>query len=203
MTTTMKTAFQKKLNESSLSRIWKQTEQHDSGTISGFRYAPECGNGTPYTVGENKKRNAKLKALILKAGYGVTKIKGTYVENYGQDNARDVDEESFIVVDLADSGTLKKALIKFGTQFDQDSVTFQSAGSKEGYFLISSNTCPTGYPGEGKIGVELKLGKPMFGKGGEFHSKINGRPFVFENVSSLSQNYDYSHSEIRSIMNAH
>jgi len=41
----------------------------------------------------------------------------------------------------------------------------------------------------------------MFGKSGEFHSKVNGRPFVFENVQeNLTQLSDYSVNEIQSFV---
>jgi len=168
-----------KIQESSLSRIWNQTKKHDAGTISAFRGSKDCNKGEDYTKSENKKNSKILKAKLLKAGYGVTKIDGTYIENFNTPNARDVKEESYIVIDLKDSGNLKNDLIEFGTEFEQDSITFQSDGT---YYLISTNTCEDGYPGEGKIGVEIKLGKTLFGKDGEFHSKVNGRPFVFENI---------------------
>ena len=47
--------FNSYLQESSLSRLWKHSREHDYGTITAFRYAPECGNGTPYTKKENLK----------------------------------------------------------------------------------------------------------------------------------------------------
>lgn len=186
------------LNESSLSRIWKHVTEHDSGTISAFRYASDCGNGQVYSKKENKSRNAKLKSQLLSLGYGVTAIDGTYIENYGSKNAIEVREDSFITVDLKDSGNLKKDLIKLGKQYDQDSITYSKPSGD--YYLIGSNTCPNAYPGNGKIGVEIKLGKSFFGKSGEFHSKINGRPFVFESfTTNLCKLSDFSIPEIRSI----
>ena len=172
-----------KLNESSLTRIWKHWREHAIGTITAFRFARDCNTGERFTKSENKKNNSILKSKLLKMGYGVTKIAGTYIENYGTNNEIKVDEESFIVVDLKDSGKLKKDLIKLGQMFEQDSITYsQPAGN---YYLISSNKCPDGYPGNGKIGVEVKLGRPMFGKDGEFFSKVAGRPFVFKESLQL------------------
>jgi hypothetical protein len=48
-----------------------------------------------------------------------------------------------------------------------------------------------------------ELGKPFFGKEGEFHSKINSRPFIFkENTNNrIDILTNYSISEIRSIKN--
>ena len=186
--------FKDYLNESSLSRVWKQANEHDTGTLSAFRYAPDCGNGKPYTKSENKSRNAKMKAKLLKYGYGVTKIDSTYIENYGSENAIEVKEESFLVVDIKDSGNLKRDLMKLGEEFDQDSITYSNPSSK--YYLIGTNKCPDSYPGYQK---EEKLGTPLFGKDGELHSKINGRPFVFEVILSEMQVLsDLSISEIRS-----
>ena len=189
------------LYESSLSRIHKQTQLHDSGTISAFRSARNCNKGEAFTKSENKKNSNILKSKLLKAGYGVTKIDGTYIENYGKSNAIEVREESYIVVDLKDSGLLKKDLIKFGLEFEQDSITFQA---KDGdYYLISSNKCGDGYPGNGIVGKEVKLGKPFFGKDGEFHSKVNGRPFVFESINEdLKSTTDFYPTEIRGIINS-
>lgn len=188
----------KDLKESSLSRIWKHVTEHESGTISAFRYASNCGEGDIYSKKQNKDRNAKLKSQLLSLGYGVTAIDGVYIENYKSPDAIEVKEDSYIVIDLKDKGKLKQDLIKLGKQYEQDSITFSKPSGE--YYLISSNTCPQGYPGQGKVGVEIKLGKSFFGQDGEFHSKINGRPFVFkESNQRLNVLTDYSISEIRSI----
>jgi hypothetical protein len=185
------------LKESSLSRVYQHTLQHDAGTITAFRYGRDCGEGEKYTNKENRDRNAKLKKELLAKGYGVTAIKGTYIENYNTPEAREVDEESYLVVDLKDKGTLKKDLIKLGEKYEQDSITYAPAGNKE-FYLIGTNKCPAGYPGYHK---ELELGKPLFGKNGEFYSKVNGRPFVFESVLSTNvQLTDYPPTEIRGIL---
>jgi hypothetical protein len=190
--------YKSKFKESSLSRLYAHWKEHECGTISAFRYAPECGDGTPYTKQENKSRNAKLKAKLLSLGYGVTPINGVYIENYGTDKARPVREESFFVVDLKDSKNLKKDLIKLGQLYEQDSITWSEPSGS--YYLISSNTCPNAFPGNGKVGVKLKLGKAMFGENGEFHSTIRNRPFVFkEGVNRVSSLTDYPPTEIRSI----
>lgn len=196
------------INESSLSRIWEQAKKFDTGTISAFRSKTNCGEDKLDDDGEilelsteiskkiNRDNNAKLKKQLLGLGYGVTKIKGTYIENFGSDKAVEVDEESFIVVDLKDSGNLKKDLEKLGNMYDQDSITFSKKSGE--YYLIGTNKCPNAYPGYKR---EQKLGKPMFGDKGEFFSKINGRPFVFK--ESLDKALDvltnYTPTEIRSL----
>jgi len=192
--------FKDYLNESSLSRVYTQTKKYDSGTISAFRSSKDCNEGEEFSKSENKKNSSILKAKLLKAGFGVTKIDGAYIENYNTTNAKTVKEDSYLVLDIKNSGKLKETLIKLGEEFEQDSITFQDHNTGN-YYLISSNKCPNGYPGSGKIGVQIKLGKPLFGKDGEFHSKINGRPFVFENVDSkIKELTNFYPTEIRSIL---
>jgi len=186
------------VNESSLTRVWKQSSKYDTGTISAYRYARDCNNGKKYTSSEKKKRNIVLKSKLLNMGYSVTKINGVYIENYKSDNERRVKEESFLVVDVNDTGKLKKDLMALGEMFEQDSITYSKPSGE--YYIISTNKCPNEYPGNGKIGVELKLGKSMFGKKGEFFSTIKGRPFVFESIENELHNImDDCPTHIRSI----
>lgn len=186
------------LNESSLSRVWRQTQEHDSGTISAYRDARDCGEGVKYTKAEKQKRNSILESKLQTMGYGITKIKGTYIENYGSDNEVPVKEESFLVIDLKDKGTLKMDLMTLGTMFEQDSITYSKASGE--YYIISTNECSKGYPGFGRIGVEKKLGKSMFGKKGEFYSRVNGRPFIFESVQNRIRTVlDHTPTEMRSV----
>ena len=194
-----KISLEQTLDESSLSRLWKFAKEHDTGTISAFRSRTNCNNGEKISKAENLQRSKVLKAKLLKLGYGVTKIYGVYIENYGSDNAQDVKEESYFVVDLKDKHRLKKDLIALGLEYEQDSITYSKETGE--YYLISSNECPDGYPGKGKVGVEVKLGTPMFGDSGEFHSKINGRPFVFKSAEDVNESItDFYPTEIRSIL---
>jgi hypothetical protein len=187
--------FEGYINESSLSRIWKHAKNHISGTISAFRYAEDCGEGDIYTIKQNRKRNAILKAKLLTKGYSVTSIKGSYTENYGSKNEKDVDEESFFVVDINDTNNLKKDLMKFGEMFEQDSITYADKNGE--YYLIGTNKCPNSYPGYKK---ESKEGKGIYGEKGKFFSKIGGRPFVFKSIDNKTNVLkEYSIPEIRSI----
>ena len=183
------------INESSLSRVWQQTQEHDSGTITAYRSARDCGEGKPYTKQENKKRNEILRSKLLNLGYGITKIKGTYIENYGSDNEIHVKEESYLVIDIKNSKKLKRDLMRLGEEFEQDSITYSKPSGE--YYLIGTNKCPNGYPGYHR---EEKLGKSMFGKSGEFYSRVNGRPFVFESIQNrIREMFDHTPTEIRSV----
>lgn len=167
------------ITESSLSRLWKKYQECDSGTISACR-----GENTPE---QNKKRTAKLKAALLGLGYSVTKINGVYIENYGKPNAKKVREVSFIVFDQHQTGGLELTLRTLGKAYRQDSITFNSV--KDGsYYLIGTSRKPGLQPA---FNQKIKLGKPMWGKSGEFHSTVNGRPFVFsESTSNDYHNFD-------------
>lgn len=192
------TKLKRYLNESSLTRVWKQTIKFDSGTISAFRSRKDCGMGEKYTKEENNKKQNILKSKLMMLGYSITKIKGIYIENYKTKDAVEVKEKSFLVVDIKDTGNLKKDLIKLGEEFEQDSITYSKPSGE--YHLISTNKCKSAYPGRGKIGVEIKLNKPMFGKKGEFFSRVNGRPFIFESINNeLIKLIDHTPTEIRSI----
>jgi hypothetical protein len=168
--------------ETGLSRVYRQTRDHDYGTITASRYASDCGNGVKYTYEQNRKRNISLLAKLRVRGYGVTSIKGSYIENYNTPNAREVGESSFLVIDIQDTGNLRDDLLLFGEEFEQDSIIYGNAG--EPGVLIGTNHCPDGYPG---YHVEVTQGTALFGKTGEFMSRVKGRPFVFsENVNPES-----------------
>lgn len=183
------------LFESSLSRVREHQLNHDSGIISAFRYAPNCGAGEPYTKSDNKKRNKVLKASLYKLGYGVTNVDGTYVENFATDKQKsehlakmkldpkleplptphDMDEDSFLVVDLKDTGKLRQDLKKLGLKWDQDSILFIPAGSKKDGVLIGTNKCPLDFI---RFNQVLPQGGAVFGADGMFKSKVNGRSFT-------------------------
>lgn len=196
----MKT-FKSYINESSLSRVFKFWKEYETGTISAFRSARDCNDGARFTKRENLDNSAKLKMLLLANKYGVTKIAGVYIENYGTDKEIPVDEDAYLVVNLPNDPNFKKKMIMLGNKFEQDSITYSKPGGD--YYIISTNTCKNGHPGKGKIGLEMKLGDPMFGRDGEFHSRIRNRPFVFmESTSAFASITDEYPTHIRSIVNS-
>jgi hypothetical protein len=160
------------INESSLSRIYQHSQNHDIGTITAFRDRRDC-DGEKYTTSEKRKRNKSLKAKLANLRYSVTPAKGEYIENYNSPEAKSVKEDIFIVVDIEDRGTLKKDLRKLGQEFEQDSILYIPKGGTAG-FLIGTNNCSNGYPGMGSV---IKLNNALFGKSGEFNTRVNGRPF--------------------------
>ena len=183
----MKT-YNEYINESSLSKLWRKYKDCDSGTITAFR--------GEFSVQENRKRNLSLKGKLLGAGYSVIGIDGYFIENYGTNHENAVKERSFIVFDYKKKETLKKDLMKLGEEFDQDCITFNDV--KEGnYYSIGTTHRENAYL---KYHEEKKLGKPMFGRDGEMHSRIHGRPFIFECIIEEEETILSYNNYIKSLM---
>ena len=173
-------SYKEYLNESSLSRIWKHNEEHDCGALTAFRTGRDCGKGESYTKKENKQRNKSLLARLKSKGYGVTTLHGKYPEG---DSGIVGKEISYFVVDLNDSGNMEKDLRKFGEEFEQDSILFIPKGAIKGdtkAYLIGTNTCENNWLGLGKTEV---FNKGRMGYDSPIYtSRVNGRPFIFEEV---------------------
>ena len=119
------------LNESSLSRLHKHISEHDTAIITAFRNDPTSGDKCvmdppPSEEGKdalslNKARNKDLKAALLRKGYGVTRVDGSYIENFDDlPNRKEVSEESFFVVNLKDSSDFVPMIEQLGKEFCQD-----------------------------------------------------------------------------------
>ena len=176
-----------------MNRIGSAWTDHDTGIITAFRDKTECGEGNQYTKRQNTGKNSILCSKLLKRGYGVTKIKGYWINNRGEE----VSEASYFVVDIKDSGKLLKDLIDLGKDFEQDAVTYSEKESD--YYAISTNVCVKSWPGFGRVGVKEKLGIPKFSKTGiNGFSRVNNRSFVVE-VYDLITRSDFGPTSLRSI----
>lgn len=176
--------LKKIITEVGLSRLWMHMSKHDTGTISAFRYARECGVGERYTKNENLKRNASLLAKLLSKQYNVIAVKGSYIENFGSPTAREVNENTFLVIDVDDRGRLLDDLKSLGQEFEQDSVLFIPKGGMSAT-LHGTGSCPNSYPGMNK---KITYNTRFLGKDGEFFTRINGRPFsYFQTESGISE----------------
>ncbi len=158
------------IKEAGLSRTLSHMEKHDTGLISASR--------NMFSSKDNRKRTKNLKAKFLMLGYSVTDMIGSYIENYETPQAVEVKENSLFVVDIKDFGRLEKDLKNLGEEFDQDSILFIPKNSDKS-FLCGTNK--TGYPG---YGVVKKFNTRGLGKSGEFMTKVRGRPFIFESMST-------------------
>lgn len=163
------------LTESSITRIMQHMINHDTALMSGFRETDDCDVGELYSLKDNKKRNKSMKAKLITMGYSTTNVKGVWVQNFGKTSSKELDEDSFFVVDYKDKGNLRKDIIKIGQEFQQDSVLFinKDGGSE----LIGTNKCPDAWPGYGKV---QKYPTKVFGNSeSEFLTKKKGKPFYF------------------------
>jgi len=186
--------FNNYINESSLLRLYKHMQKHDAGTITAFRDIERNDNGDvvkTYTKKENKARNKILLAKLMKK-YSVTKVKRTYIENYGSTYAKEVGESVFFVVDNKDHGTLEKDLKTLGKEFNQDSIMFIPMGIPKGVLWGTKNdeySDKYAYPSFNKT-VTFK--NAVWGKKAEFMTKINNRPFVLkENLVEIYKDKGY------------
>lgn len=173
------------ISESSLSRITKHIENNQCAVISAFRNKlTNCLNTKDdereINIYDNKGRNKKLFATLLYLGYDVTKVKGTYIENYAKENAIEVKEDSFFVVNSNKDDRFIHNIIRLGEIFCQDSVMIFDFGDN---YLYGTNNFE--FPG---LGVKEALGKYQPGIEGEFMTKIRNRPFTTENYKNLQIN---------------
>ena len=178
--------FGKVLNESSLTRIHSHIMKHDCAVITAFRNKLiNCmseDNGDKLNISDNKMRNKRLKSALLSLGYGVTSVKGTYIENYMSDNQVEVKEDSYFVVNLTDNPNFISHITKLGEMFCQDSVMIVEQGGNNNYLF---GTNKSDFPGYGE---KIELGHFKPGIEAEFMTKVNGRPFALESFGDLQIN---------------
>jgi hypothetical protein len=160
------------LNESSLSRLRKHMQEHDSGTITAFR--------GKFTKKENEDRNYRLRAKLHDKRYDITSVKGSCIENYGSPNAEEVGEDVFFVVDSNDTGNLEKDLRELGSKYCQDFIMIIPKGGTTGIMWGTSKPeCESKNPYP-KYGEKEVLPNAVWGKEGQFMTKVRGRPFIFK-----------------------
>ena len=153
--------------------------EHDSSILSAFR--------NEFTRAENYERNRELKARLLERGYGVTKVAGSYIENFQTPKAMEVSEESFFVSNRKDDPQFIEVISGLGEEYNQDSVLLILQGAENAYLL---GTSPEGeYP---TYGSEESVGSLKMGEESEFMSRVSGRPVTFseslETYENLSRN---------------
>ena len=182
------------LNESSLSRLHKHISEHDTAIITAFRNDPadasDCSGEASVPSDEqdalqiNKERNRELKAALLRKGYGVTRVDGSYIEDFGDvDKQKEVSEESFFVVNLKDAADFNSTVAELGKMFCQDSVLIIPQGGSDAYLLGTNNS----WPG---LGVKEPVGGFTGGKEAEFMSRVRKRPFIFKEVNEQEKYSD-------------
>ena len=175
------------LSESGLSRLYSHMMEHSSAILTAFR--------NEYSNEENYERNRELKAQLLSMGYGVTKVDGSYIENFETPEAIEVSEQSYFVSNRADDAGFVESIQSLGVQYDQDSVLIIPQGGQEAYLIGTrkGNDFPP-------FGDKLSVGNLKMGREDEFMSKVKGRPIVFkeelETYDKLSRNQRWAIKKI-------
>jgi hypothetical protein len=165
------------ISESSLSRIKDHIDNHACGIITTFR--------SERKYDENKYFNKELIAYLRDKGYGVTVVKGSYIENMGTDSETEVGEESIFVVNLKvdgdDDGELEKELLELGELYHQDAIL--SIRNGVGILIGTKKDAVKPMP---LYHEKIPQGQGRFGRvAGEFLSRIRGREFAFESFRNI------------------
>ena len=167
------------LNEGGLSRVYDHIMEHDSAILTAYR--------NEYSNQDNFRRNRELKARLLADGYGVTKMDGSYIENFETPQAIEVSERSLFVSNRKDDPSFFDNIADLGEEYEQDSVLMIPKEGKAAYLVGTreDNEFPP-------YGDQITVGDLKMGKEDEFMSKTKGRPFTFkeelETYESLTKN---------------
>jgi len=148
------------INESSNNRILDTLRKNDAAIMSASR--------DKYTFKENKARNIELLRKLSNKGYQITDLKGIYIENYGTDDAKEVLEDSYLIVNISKYPKFTDYILGLGKEYDQDCVMFITHGGNRGYLY---GTNGASFPGLDNI---EELGRLKIASGGEFYSKKTG-----------------------------
>jgi hypothetical protein len=178
--------------ESFLSRIRSHVEKYDISMMTAFRGISEkCviypfkDEGKEYSKADNLQRNKTLYASLLKLHYGVTKIDGSYIENFGTPEARESKENSFFIVNINNDQKFIDNIIKLGKYYCQDSVLIKPT-NQEAYLYGTNNS---EFPG---LNNKEVIGNFFGGIENQFLSRIRNRPFVFKEIFDSFENYNNS-----------
>tara|TARA_R110001583_G_scaffold8506_31_gene40777 strand:+ start:7719 stop:8384 length:666 start_codon:yes stop_codon:yes gene_type:complete len=173
------------LNES-MSRVHQHITEHDSALLTAHRADPsdmsaclegavEPGASSKSKKAINKERYRELKAVLLDLGYGVRKVKGSFIENYGNlDKQVEVKEDSLFVHNHTDEPNFVEQIIKLGKRYCQDAVLIIPQGG-DGTYLHGTNNSE--FPG---LDNSVEVGSFIGGEEAEFMTRVRNRPFTFK-----------------------
>ena len=156
----------KQLNESGITRLMRFMDDFEIACITANR-----GN---LSKEENAERNRELTAELLRCGYGITRINGNYIENFGTVDAIELSENSYFVVNLNDDPEFYQNLFTLSEHYEQDSFLYKPKGKDADAYLIG--TAHNVYPG---YEVKMSLGKLHINVDSEFLSRIKKNSFSF------------------------
>ena len=155
------------INESSMSRIKRQSDKGGTAVMSASR-----GDKSNK---ENRARAKKLdKDIRGKFGKGATKVTGKYDEKDDKTGQPKRVKERSHVIQSGKMGKrkFKKAVKSLGKKYGQDSVITQQKGSKD---ATLKRTRKGGLPKR-----NIKLGKMRPGRSGENETQKKGKTFTYD-----------------------
>jgi len=161
----------------SLSRIWQHSIQNEYPIAMLTAFRDEDKAGKKLTLLEKRVRNQKLAYKLKALKYPYVQMEGHYIENYKEENEKDVTEESFFVIGK-DKNTEEfvKNIYDLGVEFEQDSVAIKTPDSKDAFLLGTKEDV---YPG---LGVKEYVGDFHPRQINMFYSKWKKRDFSFTHV---------------------
>lgn len=161
----------------SLSRIWQHATQNEYPIAMLTAFRDEDKAGKKLTLLDKRLRNQKLAYKLKALNYPYVQIEGHYIENYKEENEKDVTEESFFVIGKdKDIEEFVKNIYDLGVEFEQDSVAIETPDSKEAFL---PGTKEGVYPG---LGVKEYIGDFHPRQINMFYSKWRKRDFSFTHV---------------------
>jgi hypothetical protein len=125
----------------------------------------------------------------------VTKVIGSYIENFQTPIAVEVGEQSLFVSNRYNDSEFIQNISKLGEEYGQDSVLIIPQGAENAYLF---GTSPEGeYPA---YGTGESVGSLKMGEEAEFMSRVDGRPVTFaeglETYENLSRNSKWAVKKI-------
>ena len=158
-----------KLNEASLSRVWKHFNDKDTTVVIFTAFRDEV------KYEDNIKNNKSFAAKLKNAKFGYFYVEGYFPENEGTPDEVSVKEDSIFAIANGNKGqNLIKLAHKLANSTNpaQDSILVKEA-SGELYFLLENGS------------KEKLKGKLSPGKLGKYYTKLRNKKasntFVFEN----------------------
>lgn len=165
--------------ESSLNRLIGWIKNNEIALITAYR-----GKNA------NRERNRELSATLLRLGYGITKISGLHIENFGIPNERLADEESYLVVNQNNDDNFFDNIFKLSEHYNQECFCYKAKGDDVAYNVGTSNA---DYPSYGK---RERNDRFVVGVKNEFMSRLGNKGFVFTDNDNLNS-FNTGHIERR------
>ena len=137
-----------KINEASLSRVWKHFNDKDTTVVilTGFRGDKEYK--------ENVQRNKAIAGTLKNAGFGYFFVDGYWIENQGTEDEIKVSEDSIFAVtnDINKSEELVKIAHEQGNKYNQDAIFVKTPEETYLYYQNGSKEKLSGGLKPGKLG---------------------------------------------------